>query len=625
MLDRWRAALAPYFLDPAAGVHLWALLVILLLYMLRLKRQQVVIPSAYLWEQLARDERANAFFSRLRSTLLLFVQLLAALAMVLALMRPFQQGGRIEDRVVVLVLDGSASMQATDIAPSRFEGALERAREIVRGAPRETRFALVVAEARARPVFPFGRDHQKLQSVLGSLKASDGPGRLEEAIGLARSMVRSLEGASDGGDARIHVITDGSRAVMDTVEAGPDLVLHRVGGPGKNVGITRLDVRRIPGVRDEYQVFLTLTSYIDEARPTGLELKLDGQLVDSRTVDIPPLEQRSLVLTNVFEGGGRLEVALTAKDDLAVDDRAYAVLTGEQARRVVVLGDAGALGRVLELLPGLEVETAVPGQDFSKLPASALVVAVRSMPAPVPPCHLWLLHPPPGNEVVPYEKDVEGPPVADWDPLHPVARFLTFDGLIVDSAASFPERRDMSVVLEAAGGPLVLAGEAAGRRTLAMAFDPGESNLPSLEAFPILVANAMGWFFPEPEGEQRFRTGEVPSLAVDAGETSLTWTTPDGEKSRLAPVNGVVDLTGTERVGFYQLDTGRRQRTFAANLLDPAESDIVSRDTWRMGGQEVKPGGDQIEVPREMTRWVLLLVLILLVVEWAIEQRRWHR
>src|SRR5438046_8255561 len=112
---------------------LWALPIgglIVVMYILKLRRKDVVVSSTFLWRQVIRDVQANAPFQKLRKNLLLFLQLLAALLLVLALTRPFWRARGIGGRSVVIVIDTSASMAATDAGRSRLDEAKREAGKI---------------------------------------------------------------------------------------------------------------------------------------------------------------------------------------------------------------------------------------------------------------------------------------------------------------------------------------------------------------------------------------------------------------------------------------------------------------------------------------------------------------
>ena len=66
---------------------------------------------------LLQETQANAPFQKLRRNLLLFLQLLTAFLLVFAFARPFVYGQSLAGHTVVIVLDTSASMNATDVRP----------------------------------------------------------------------------------------------------------------------------------------------------------------------------------------------------------------------------------------------------------------------------------------------------------------------------------------------------------------------------------------------------------------------------------------------------------------------------------------------------------------------------
>src|SRR5215211_6494209 len=109
---------------------LWALPIgglIVVMYILKLRRKDVVVSSTFLWRQVIRDVQANAPFQKLRKNLLLLLQLIAVVLLVMAIARPFFRTQGLGGRSVVIVVDTSASMTATDVSPSRLEAAKREA------------------------------------------------------------------------------------------------------------------------------------------------------------------------------------------------------------------------------------------------------------------------------------------------------------------------------------------------------------------------------------------------------------------------------------------------------------------------------------------------------------------
>src|SRR3712207_4233575 len=90
------------------------------------------VTTLRFWAEATRHRRQRLALRRPPRSLLLFLQLLCAALIALALIRPALPlpglPGSTPPRQLIVVLDASAAMRATDVAPSRFEVARQRAR-----------------------------------------------------------------------------------------------------------------------------------------------------------------------------------------------------------------------------------------------------------------------------------------------------------------------------------------------------------------------------------------------------------------------------------------------------------------------------------------------------------------
>src|SRR5688572_8810030 len=85
---------------------------IVVLYILKLKRRPVAVPFSRLWERILRDKEATSLFSQLKRLLSLLLQLALLALLLLALGDPRTAQNLVEGRNVVVLVDASASMQA---------------------------------------------------------------------------------------------------------------------------------------------------------------------------------------------------------------------------------------------------------------------------------------------------------------------------------------------------------------------------------------------------------------------------------------------------------------------------------------------------------------------------------
>src|SRR5207237_9117504 len=75
------------------------------------------------WPDQSRDRQANVPWQRLRMSWLLLLQLLVAAFLVAAALQPALPASANLAQHSIVLLDSSASMQAKDVAPSRFDEA----------------------------------------------------------------------------------------------------------------------------------------------------------------------------------------------------------------------------------------------------------------------------------------------------------------------------------------------------------------------------------------------------------------------------------------------------------------------------------------------------------------------
>ena len=78
------------------------------------------MPSTYLWHKSIEDLHVNSLWQRIRQSLLLYLQLLICYLVIFALLRPGWRSGQLSGGRYIFLIDNSASMNATDVAPSRL-------------------------------------------------------------------------------------------------------------------------------------------------------------------------------------------------------------------------------------------------------------------------------------------------------------------------------------------------------------------------------------------------------------------------------------------------------------------------------------------------------------------------
>src|SRR3954467_14526002 len=198
------------FTSPLALLGLLFVPAVIDMYLLRLRRTDTVVPSTLLWQQLVADVEANAPWERLRRSLLFLIQVLLVVALALLAARPFMERPAGLARDLVVIIDTSASMSATDVPPNRLTAAKEAATEALRALPAGGKVSVIEAGRTARVLVTGTTDIGRVRQAIDSIRPTLSRGDLTDALSLAQQL------AIQSGDAEVLVATDAALATPPT-------------------------------------------------------------------------------------------------------------------------------------------------------------------------------------------------------------------------------------------------------------------------------------------------------------------------------------------------------------------------------------------------------------------------
>jgi Ca-activated chloride channel family protein len=143
--------------------------------------------------------------------------LLALVALVVAFAQPAMAQKVAKDRATILLtLDTSGSMMATDVSPSRLQAAEDQARRFVQGLPDGIQVGLVTFDSNARLLVPPSTDTAPVLDALGQLETGGGTAT---AAGI-RTALAAVEGVPKGDSSKptpgvIVLMSDGAPTISD--------------------------------------------------------------------------------------------------------------------------------------------------------------------------------------------------------------------------------------------------------------------------------------------------------------------------------------------------------------------------------------------------------------------------
>ncbi len=238
--------------------------------------------SVVLYPDVATLARASRQTRNWRQHLSSGLYLLALIMALIAVARPTLPVLQADPRAaVVLAVDISRSMQATDVKPNRFEAARAALRTFIRELPDGMRVALVTFSRDAQLVVPLTTDRVRLLEAVDFLSLNLGTAigdAILESITALPPLSERIEAPDPKNLATIILLTDGrSLAGVDPVEAAQEAARLQIRVHA--IGIGRTTVGPVPGLPEQY----ALAAQFDEEALKEIARVGDGQyfFVDS--------------------------------------------------------------------------------------------------------------------------------------------------------------------------------------------------------------------------------------------------------------------------------------------------------------------------------------------------------
>ncbi len=345
------------------------------------KAEPQPFPAARLVTQLQATARSQSSLQD-RALLSLRLLLIACLAVLGA--SPFVSCSRLAlsrdagaSMAIAMVIDDSASMRVTTDSKTRFQDAVEGARQLLQSARPGDAFSIVLAGHPARVVTPATTDLSSALTTLSSLSVSDRPTDLEAALRLAQGTISGLPQA----DRQVVVLSDFATEAPLELEEEVSTPLEKLRAPFENCAIAKA---QLEGHRVAAELGCTSAA---AARGRQVELVTgDGEVISTQ-----PLEDTVSLSAEGLSRSTKASVRLSPGeedflDQIPEDDEAPVLqantkllvgLRADAARSGLRTGGSTILKAALDSLDAaakLEPLALLPESSTELEPFSALII-----------------------------------------------------------------------------------------------------------------------------------------------------------------------------------------------------------------------------------------------------------
>ncbi len=574
------------------------------------------MSTVIFWKQVLDEKNPRSIWQRLRHFVSLVLQLAMLSLLVFSLADPYFFWEIRSARRIVLVVDTSASMNATDVKPTRLAEARLQAGQLIASMKPRDEIALVTASTEPQVVVGFTSRQRTLSSALKAVTSTDGPSNVTEAIGLGQ---RLLGERNDGKQSEVYVLTDGCFPGIERFlakkespdhksEAPPDsssatktepaagvssqanatVSIHVIGERSSNVGITQFQVRRSLVDPLGYEILAEVTNLSDLPVDCRFEVDFKSAGRDAvEPIDVVPLKlEANGKWSHVFEKtsaeGGHLlahlnfqstnhQIGQTPKnvpndrahqDSLEADNRAWAVLPRREIQPVILVTSGNLfLQKVFEVNP--LVKLTVVDQLPETIPVGTVVVYHRTAPAALPKGSVFVIDPANSSDLYSVGEPLESAIVTKQDKDSPLMSHVRLDNVVMPEARKItPAQPELTQVLAAAVStdPLFFAVNRPEGKVLVMTVNLDKGDLPLRTAFPIFVGNALHWFAGNKSDlRESLATGSVTTVtssdfASPMRGNQIVLTDPSGLRKSLPMIVDKTTFGPLDQCGIWKVE-----------------------------------------------------------------------
>ena len=580
---------------------------IIVLYILKVRLRRVPVSTNLFWKQIWEEKPPRSIWQHFRHLLSLLLQLLLLLLIVLAVADPYFSWQLLQARRMVIVVDNSASMRAADVASSRLEAARAAALDEVAGLRFRDEVAIVLAGSNPEVIVGMTGHAPTLRNAINGIQVSDNPTQIDSAIRLGQQLIGNhphgqmivmTDGCVDMKQvAERSPAFDKSRA-SEQVTAPVEYRLFS--SDAANIGITQLQVRRSLTDPLGYEILASVKNASAAAVACRLELTLNDIPVDVIPLSLKPEELWSRSIEKTSLEGGRLRGVLTqihadetpesgrvgqarkASDGppesasanmvgrrgfsaagptllenrtdganlselntLTTDDSAWALLPSRSTQQVLIVTAGNLfLQKVFEANPLVEVTIRKDFPPAEQWPADSIIVLHGTVPATIPPGNVFVVDPVGSCDLWDQGAVLENPIVTEQDKTSPLMNHIRLDNVLVPEARALQFRTPPHSLAKTLSGEIVYADvRRPNGKCLVLSVNLDRSDLAFRTAFPIMVANSLGWFAGQTgELQEALATGSMTTVML---EKSLN---PDAQASQPPAESSLAN--GTSRADF---------------------------------------------------------------------------
>jgi hypothetical protein len=579
--------LFPWFFLLSLGI-----LAVILFYFFRKQYEEKVISSNFLWEQVLNEWQASPWLKKLQQNLLFWLQILALLLLMFALVRPFWFQTELRGEQMIWIVDTSASMSAEFKGTTRFEAAKA---ELLELANRLSGQEVTLIQAGAKPEIVISKESDKtaVKRAISNLALTYEHEEMEKAIKLAQSL-------SSEKDTALHIFSDSVEKEMIAAVKDSYVEVHNLGSAIDNLSLLSFGVGVLEG---KVKGVAVLENQSKKTTNLLFQVHSEKELLFEETVTVEAGSQ-SVVQIADLPKKPYYEATIQTEDPYLVDNQLSSILTDTQPQ-VYTIGDVNPFAvKGFQVIGANVLQTSEVDESMN-----GILMAEASTLKDWPKQPLILFH-------TSSEKQPLTEPLTAVE--NDLLQYVEYDKIYVASVSK-PLEGDWETVLKSGSVPLIQKGTHDGSPVILINFALADSDWPLQPSFPIFLYNSYQWLSKQTSFLGYYTPGEEKWLNVSTDSSS--WAVYDRNGENLYSLNLQKESFKAPYLpGTYQAVADDKINYFSV-LMDEREKQPQVADSFQMNENSIEEKSERQGRNDQLWFYLALLALLIAAIEWEVYRR----
>jgi hypothetical protein len=561
--------------------------IVLLYYFFRKKYTDQTVSSTLFWSEIMQETRVSPYLKHLQKNALLYLQLLALLLLVLALLNPYVKKSTIAGAQTIFIVDTSATMLAGK-EQSTFDAHKKEMQSLVDqldGRP----VTLITSGNTPQAVLQQETNVKNIEKAIQDLHVTYETAQMNKALDVAQAFVGDSQTS-------IYVFTDSLDKKQLPMEK--DSVKWLVYGSEK--GLANVAITRFAATTDGKSTMALVQLQNDTDQEHELTITLQnnqGEVIIDEQISLTANE----ATTKTFKDLPLMDTItakIDVKDDYAVDNTQSVVLQTATSNIVVdqnmhqlIQKGFQSINDNVKIVPSLQL---ADNQNATIVTNQTSLLQKIQRP-------LVLI----GRDDV-EKKEINGEVKTTSDALF---AFSELNDIYV--SALYPAFDGYKTIATVGDKPFIQRSPQGDIIVLA---DIADTDWPLYPSFPLFLWSAEQQLSETVGSLGIFAPNEQRSVALAQGE----WSVYSQDDEFLSTItNGL--LTAPMQPGIYMARSSNEEKRLIVQLQAP-ERVIEEGTSYTLG--ELQQNGKEEVSKASFVPWLILIILCLLVAEWEVQRRR---